>query len=78
MACGDRATDLASIWMVFDEVASRRAAMEACAGVSDATWARARGWAVYFATVFADTGLANDPQHATLGAAILRSVREGP
>jgi aminoglycoside phosphotransferase (APT) family kinase protein len=54
MACGDRATDLASSWMVFDEVASRRAAREACGGVSDATWARARGWAVYFATVFSE------------------------
>jgi aminoglycoside phosphotransferase (APT) family kinase protein len=76
-ARGDRATDLASIWMVFDSDDLRREAIAAC-GAGSATLARSRAWAIYFATVFADAGLADDPRHARLGATIFRRVLEGP
>jgi aminoglycoside phosphotransferase (APT) family kinase protein len=42
LARGDRASDLASTWMLLPELASRKRAMAACHSVSDATWRRAR------------------------------------
>jgi aminoglycoside phosphotransferase (APT) family kinase protein len=45
LTAGDPATDLAAAWMLFEPGA--RAVFRDCAGdVDDATWCRARGWAV--------------------------------
>ena len=44
MAAGDPACDLAAVWMLLPDREARRRAMAAYAA-SDATWARARGWA---------------------------------
>lgn len=61
MTRGDPATDLSSIWMLLESPSSRQAAMEAY-GASEATWARARGWAMYYVVVLLAAGLADDPR----------------
>jgi aminoglycoside phosphotransferase (APT) family kinase protein len=43
---GDRATDLAAIWMLFDEPRVRQEALVAYGELSAPTLARARGWAL--------------------------------
>jgi aminoglycoside phosphotransferase (APT) family kinase protein len=78
IAAGDRATDLAAIWMLFDDPADRRAAMRACRSVTDATWSRAKGWAVLFGVLLLATGLVDHPRHAAIGERTLRRVAEGP
>lgn len=50
MAAGDPATDLATAWLTFD--ASGRQAFRAALDYDDATWARARGWAIALGTAF--------------------------
>ncbi len=74
MAAGDRATDLAALWMLFEGAREREAARAACGGASEATWARAKGWAVLFGVMLLDSGLVNHPRHAAMGAATLRRV----
>lgn len=48
LSAGDPATDLATAWLTFDAAgrARFRAAIDAAIGPDDATWRRARGWAV--------------------------------
>lgn len=53
MNAGDEATDLACIWMLFDDPAHRHRFMEAYAP-SDALLSRATGWAVNFASALAE------------------------
>jgi aminoglycoside phosphotransferase (APT) family kinase protein len=71
MAVGDRATDLASIWMLFADPLARVRVRRAYRAADAATWARAQGWAVFFGLVLLEEGLVNSPRHAALGAAIL-------
>ncbi len=71
LAAGDRATDLAAIWGVFESRVAREAVMRACGEVSEATWLRARGWAFAFGVMLLDSGLADHPRHAAMGAATL-------
>jgi aminoglycoside phosphotransferase (APT) family kinase protein len=71
---GDRATDLAAIWMLFDEPQARRMALTAYGDLSAATLARARGWAVHFATILLDSGLVDNPRHALIGELTLRRL----
>jgi aminoglycoside phosphotransferase (APT) family kinase protein len=71
---GDRATDLAAIWMLFDEPQARRMALTAYSDLSAATLARARGWAVHFATILLDSGLVDNPRHALIGELTLRRL----
>ena len=78
MAAGDRATDLASIWMTFESVEARRTAMDRCGLVSEATWVRAKGWAVFYGITFTAYALANEPRYATLGKQIFQRVLTGP
>lgn len=73
---GDIATDLASIWMLFSESNTRQKAIAEYGNISDATWQRARGWAILFGVVLLDTGLIDNPRHAVLGEKILRCVSE--
>ena len=67
MCGGDRATDLSSLWMLLPDIAARHDAMAAY-GASEATWARAAGWAVNYAVVLVDAGRVNDPRLAAMGA----------
>ncbi len=78
LGAGDRATDLASVWGLFESRAAREEAMGECAGVSEATWMRARGWAFAFGVMLLDSGLADHPRHAAMGRYTLRRLAEGP
>ncbi len=76
VAAGDRATDLASIWMLFGDRATRERAIAACGAVDAATLARAKGWAVFFGTVLVDTGVVDHPAHAEIGERTLARLSE--
>lgn len=78
MTSGDRATDLATLWMNFADRKARENAMRACNGVSDATWLRAKGWAVFFGITLGTSGLAGDTRHALMARRTLERVVAGP
>ena len=75
MAQGDRASDLAAFWMLFDRDA-RSAAVAALQHVSEATWLRARGWALLYCVVFLDTGLQDDPGMVAMARTTMRRLLE--
>ncbi len=75
ICAGDPASDLASIWGLFDGRDARRAAIDAY-GMSEATLARARGWAVFYGTILLETGRHDHPRHAKMGADTLRRLNE--
>jgi aminoglycoside phosphotransferase (APT) family kinase protein len=75
---GDRATDLAAIWILLGDVSAREAAIRLCPDVSEATWMRARGWAIFFGVVLNDIGLAGNARHGMAGSLTLRRLVEGP
>ena len=73
LGVGDPATDLAAAWMLFppevhDELWS------AYGGISTATRARARGWAIFFGTVLLDTGVGDEDTFGRIGRATLERV----
>lgn len=76
MCQGDRATDLSSLWMLLPDMESRHAAMVAY-DASEATWARAAGWAVNYAVVLVDAGRVNDPRLLAMGAKTFAMVQAG-
>lgn len=76
MTAGDRATDLAAIWMLFADSQVRQQAIAVYAKASEATLQRARGWAVFFGVFLLDTGLVNNPPFAAIGAKTLRRISE--
>jgi len=74
MTSGDRATDLAAVWMLFpDRIARTRALIDY--GADTDTVLRAKGWAVLFALMLLDTGIQDHPRHAAIGAATLRRLQ---
>ena len=75
MCAGDRATDLAGIWNLFEQAEARQAAIEAY-GMSDATLLRSKGWAVFCGVILLETGLQDSPRHAVMGEATLRRLNE--
>ena len=77
LARGDRASDLAAVWMVLPSAAARRRAMAACGDVSEASWRRARGWAVLYGVMLLDAGLTDDPRMAAIArATFARLIRD--
>jgi aminoglycoside phosphotransferase (APT) family kinase protein len=78
MTRGDRATDLATLWMNLGDRKARENALRACNGVSDATWRRAKGWAVFFGVTLGTSGLAGDARHAVMARRTLERVVSGP
>lgn len=72
---GDVATDLASVWALFDNADARRNALQSY-GATEPEIARARGWAINFGSILLATGLADNPLHAVMGLATLRRVAE--
>jgi aminoglycoside phosphotransferase (APT) family kinase protein len=78
MAAGDRAADLACIWMLLPDADRRRQAMESYGPLSAHTWNRARGWSILLATLFVDTGLDGDARFMAIGERTLHRVVEGP
>ena len=75
ICAGDPASDLASIWGLFGDAAARRAAIGAYE-MSEATLARARGWAVFYGVILLETGRQDNPRHAKMGADTLRHLTD--
>ncbi|HEY2463131.1 MAG TPA: aminoglycoside phosphotransferase family protein [Steroidobacteraceae bacterium] len=78
LARGDRAADLAAVWMLLPQMQSRRRAMAACRSVSDATWRRARGWALLFAVILLTAGLVDDARMVAIAERTIKRLWEGP
>jgi aminoglycoside phosphotransferase (APT) family kinase protein len=78
IAAGDRATDLASIWMLLPTVESRESAISEYGNVPSTTWLRAIGWAILFGVLLLETGLVDNPIHARIGEVTLQRIAEGP
>lgn len=78
MAQGDRASDLAAIWMLLPNVEARRRAMAACATAVQADWARARGWAALYAAIFLDASLQGNAGMTAIAERTLERLRQGP
>lgn len=74
LTSGDRATDLASIWMLLGEREARRTAIKSLGTLTQATWVRARGWAISFGVLLLDSGLIDNERHARMGERTLRRV----
>jgi aminoglycoside phosphotransferase (APT) family kinase protein len=79
LTAGDPATDLAVAWMVLPPAA--RPALRAAAGgataVDDATWTRARGWALALALAYL-AGAADEPVITRIGRHTLAAVLADP
>ena len=67
---GDGATDLAAVWMLLDDPAERRFALDRYRPDADGL-RRARGWAVLFGAMLLESGLDDNPRYASMGAAAL-------
>ncbi|AWZ01452.1 serine/threonine protein kinase [Rhodobiaceae bacterium] len=76
MTSGDRATDLAAIWMLLENQSARADAIKTYGDDDPALWARAKGWAVIFGVVLLDTGLIDNRRHAEMGRCILERLTE--
>ncbi len=76
LCAGDPATDLAAFWTVLPTRETRMRAMVSYGPLSEPTLCRARAWVAFFGIVLLDSGLADHPQHAAMGAAILRRLRD--
>ena len=75
LTAGDPATDLAAAWLVFDRHGRRvfQNRINAARPTSDATWQRARGWALCIGAALAAHS-DDDPVFSTMGQQVLHSV----
>jgi aminoglycoside phosphotransferase (APT) family kinase protein len=71
LTSGDPATDLASVWTLFNSKADRAIVLDAYGGEMAA---RARGWAALFALAHLEAGLADNPAHKLIGERILSNL----
>lgn len=78
IARGDRASDLAAVWMLLPEIEARQRAIAACPTVTSATWAFARGWAALYAVIFLDAALESDPGMVAMAERTLERLKQGP
>jgi aminoglycoside phosphotransferase (APT) family kinase protein len=76
LGVGDPATDLAAAWMHFP-VDVHADLFDAYGGISEATFARARGWAVFFGTVFQDFEGAEQDTFARIGREVVDRLAGG-
>ncbi|MFG2041096.1 aminoglycoside phosphotransferase family protein [Dactylosporangium sp. NPDC048998] len=78
LTSGDPATDLAAAWLVFDAPARAafRAALGSGLGRDEATWQRARGWALNIGAAIAADATC-PPEMAAIAEHTLREVRLG-
>lgn len=74
LCAGDAATDLAPVWMLFDDATARAAALDGYPGLTPSTLDRARGWAFAFGVILLDSGLADNPAFADTGSTIMRRL----
>jgi aminoglycoside phosphotransferase (APT) family kinase protein len=75
MAAGDPACDLAAVWMLLPDLSARRRAMAAYPA-SEATWARARGWAALMSAMLLP--IADNPRMPAMGLRMLGWLEAGP
>ncbi len=75
MAAGDPACDLASVWMLLPDREARRRAMQAYSA-SDATWARARGWAALMTVML--LSITDNPRMPAMGRRMMNWLAAGP
>lgn len=73
---GDRATDLASIWLLLGDARARAEAIHLYGDNDPALWARARGWAIMLGIVLLETGLVDTPRHAEMGRLTLQRLSD--
>jgi aminoglycoside phosphotransferase (APT) family kinase protein len=78
LARGDRAADLAAVWWLLPQLESRKRAMAACGAVSDATWRRARGWALLLSVILLSSGLVDDARMVAIAERTINRLWEGP
>jgi aminoglycoside phosphotransferase (APT) family kinase protein len=78
MAGGDRAADLAAVWMLLPQLESRKRAMQGCRSVSAATWRRAKGWALLYSVILLNAGLVDDPRMVAIATRTISRLWEGP
>ena len=76
LGVADPALDLASAWMLFPP-AVHDDLWGAYGGISEATRARARGWAVFFGTVLLDTAVDGADTFGRIGRQTLERVVAG-
>lgn len=75
---GDPATDLAAVWMLLPDRQDRAACLQRYGPISEATLARARGWAISMGAMLCDIGLGDDPRMGVMGARTLARLIDGP
>lgn len=75
MCAGDPATDLASIWILFEDQTARQHAI-AEYGMSGPTIVRAKGWATFFGAILTETGMQDNPQHQAMGTKVLERLHQ--
>ncbi|MEM1216888.1 MAG: aminoglycoside phosphotransferase family protein [Bacteroidota bacterium] len=74
LTAGDVANDLAAFWMLFADRAIRKHALSTY-GVDEATYRRARGWAIFFGAILLEVGWqASDPLFVKVGQRTLYHV----
>ncbi|MFF5171992.1 aminoglycoside phosphotransferase family protein [Micromonospora sp. NPDC000089] len=73
LTSGDPATDLSVAWLLFPGERQRAALRRAYGRADDATWARARGWALALSVVFL-THSADNPLMRGIGERAFRAV----
>ena len=73
LCVGDPATDLAAAWLVFED-GGVAAFFRGYGPASEATWERARGWAIVFAVLLIDSGDGEDETWADVGRRTLGRV----
>lgn len=76
LTAGDIATDLACAWLLFNHHSEIEAFFREYAVPDKATYLRARGWAIHFATIFLDTGITTDPRSKQVGRSALERIAE--
>jgi len=74
LTAGDPATDLAATWFLF-AVDGHEALCAAYGSTDTDLWARARGWALYFAVLLLT--IDDDPRHQAAGAQALERILAG-
>ena len=74
LCAGDPATDLACGWLLLDRPGRER--MREVLAVGDATWARGRGWALFFGLMFLAHS-ADSPVNGAIGRRTLSQVLDG-
>lgn len=70
ICCGDRATDLASAWMLVPSAVSD---VVEIAGADESAWVRGKGWAVHFAVLYL-LHSDDDPTMGSVGARLLNAL----